>query len=902
VADEIGSVAVEVRADLGPLTADFAKGEQQTRQWAAATQANANKATRSLTTVGAAGSTALNSLRIAGEKAAQSASLITGPLGGVASRISILSNVQSGANLALLAGSAAFAGLAFGIAAAVRESEKFTQLQRRTEAVLRATGNAAGLTANDIRELADELDRTTLADPAEVEQASQMLLTFKSVVGNTFREAIKLSVDLAEVGFGSVTSGAVQLGKALEDPTNGIAALRRVGVSFTATQKEQIKNFQESGQLAKAQAVVLKALRDQVGGAAAGSAGGLTGAIDDLSDSYDRLLRRLGNSGPINEAISGLARLGSAALDAVGKMFAATEAERFSALSEQIATMRANLRRNNPKSPGYDDYQRRIARLEEERNKLGEQIQQTESLLALDQQRTQEASARVQAEAEAERAAEVEKSLAGERLENTKAAADNELSVTRAKLDTEAAMNEAAYAKGAKDIGSYYAERKRIAEAGVNAEVAALEKQRDAVAGSSVDGKEAEMARDREVAALTTQIAVKKQELTTATYDLAAAQSTEAASTKDVIAEAQRSLAIMQQLAAIYDGTVESEREMATQEKILNALAAEGIAANSEKGKALAELVRQTEELNNATQDRIRLEQSLQGVRDEIQGIKDQDAASLMPRGEGAAFLKEQELLRGATASGASVTAAQRQEIEALARAYGQATAASEQLRAAQAAQNQFAQSVVDTTSNLVEGLVTDIDNWKEHLLNAFGDVLQSFIRMLGQMAIANAASGATGSGSGGWLGKLLGFLIGAAGSAAGSAFSGGASAGSSFTGASGNVYNTGFDASKLTLNYHRGGRVGRDGSTPRSFPTSTFINADKYHGGGRVRPRLGPREVPAILEEGETVLPRGFKAGRGGTTNIWNITTPDPNAFMASQRQIQRKAKMRMGMQARMN
>jgi hypothetical protein len=44
------------------------------------------------------------------------------------------------------------------------------------------------------------------------------LLTFKSITGETFGDALRLSQDLAEVGFGSVGSAALQLGKALEEP------------------------------------------------------------------------------------------------------------------------------------------------------------------------------------------------------------------------------------------------------------------------------------------------------------------------------------------------------------------------------------------------------------------------------------------------------------------------------------------------------------------------------------------------------------------------------------------------------------------------------------------------------------------------------------------------------------
>ena len=60
------------------------------------------------------------------------------------------------------------------------------------------------------------------------------------------------------------------------------------------------------------------------------------------------------------------------------------------------------------------------------------------------------------------------------------------------------------------------------------------------------------------------------------------------------------------------------------------------------------------------------------------------------------------------------------------------------------------------------------------------------------------------------------------------------------------------------SLEYHSGGRVGRDG-TPRMVPSGTFNNAKRYHGG------LRTNEFPAILEEGEQVTPKG-----GGSPEIY--------------------------------
>jgi hypothetical protein len=118
------------------------------------------------------------------------------------------------------------------------------------------------------------------------------MLTFKSITGDAFKDALRLAQDLAEVGFGDLKMGATQLGKALEDPIVGLGALRRVGVSFTDAQKEMIKVLTMTGRKAEAQRIILDALDEQVGGAGVKAATGLAGAIDSLRENLDIFFER----------------------------------------------------------------------------------------------------------------------------------------------------------------------------------------------------------------------------------------------------------------------------------------------------------------------------------------------------------------------------------------------------------------------------------------------------------------------------------------------------------------------------------------------------------------------------------------------------------------------------------
>jgi hypothetical protein len=200
------------------------------------------------------------------------------------------------------------------VASEVMKSEKATA---NLTAVLRATGDAAQLTLEELSDLSDELEASTLFDGAEIKQAEAVMLTFKSVTGDTFREAISLSADLAALMGGDLQSAVLQLGKALEDPEQGLSALRRVGVSFTEEQQKLIKSLIDTGDQAKAMRVILDTLAGQIGGVATAQVTGLTGALNTLGDVYGNVLEEIGNTRPFQEAVHWLTEFGVAAREAL---------------------------------------------------------------------------------------------------------------------------------------------------------------------------------------------------------------------------------------------------------------------------------------------------------------------------------------------------------------------------------------------------------------------------------------------------------------------------------------------------------------------------------------------------------------------------------------------------------
>lgn len=178
----------------------------------------------------------------------------------------------------------------------VKSAEALDVQMRKLEGVIEATGGAAGLTAEEIDTMARRLDEATTGSAAGFRDAAAQLLTFKSVGKDAFETTLLLAQDLADAGFGSVTTNAVQLGKALEDPVKGMTALTRSGVTFTDEQQNVVKSLVETGRAAEAQQLILQAVAGQVGGVASAMGGGLTGAIDLVNKRFTDLKEQLGSA------------------------------------------------------------------------------------------------------------------------------------------------------------------------------------------------------------------------------------------------------------------------------------------------------------------------------------------------------------------------------------------------------------------------------------------------------------------------------------------------------------------------------------------------------------------------------------------------------------------------------
>jgi hypothetical protein len=187
---------------------------------------------------------------------------------------------------------------------------QITQEAKRN-AVLKATGFAAGKTASELNKEAAALQKLTGIGDEVVISTQAILLTFKQIRGDVFTRATTAIADMGTVmrkagkDAAEVENGAIQVGKALNDPIKGISQLNRVGVTFTDNQKEQIRTLQESGKIMEAQAIILRELESEFGGAAAEAHKADVG-FKDITNTLGDMGEQVGKAIAENDSFKGI--------------------------------------------------------------------------------------------------------------------------------------------------------------------------------------------------------------------------------------------------------------------------------------------------------------------------------------------------------------------------------------------------------------------------------------------------------------------------------------------------------------------------------------------------------------------------------------------------------------------
>jgi len=171
------------------------------------------------------------------------------------------------------------------------------QQMAQTNAVIKSTGGAAGITADQVRSLAEEFEslNATIGDEV-IQSAENLLLGFTNINKKAFKPALQAVLDINTrlgKGPGGLAGTAQLVGRALQDPVKGIGRLERAIGPLNAKTKTRIKNLVKENRLYDAQALILAEVEKRFGGAFAAE-GGTTGAkVKKFKDAIEDLQRTL---------------------------------------------------------------------------------------------------------------------------------------------------------------------------------------------------------------------------------------------------------------------------------------------------------------------------------------------------------------------------------------------------------------------------------------------------------------------------------------------------------------------------------------------------------------------------------------------------------------------------------
>jgi len=192
---------------------------------------------------------------------------------------------------------AAFAALSAIIGTSIAAYSEQEQAEQRLNAVLKSTGMAAGITAEEVLKLTDKYTELTTFQDDAILSAQNVLLTFTKISKDAFPRATAATLDLAAGLKIDLSSAADIVGKALNNPAESVDKFgKAIGTKFTPNQKEMIRLMQESGNVAGAQKILLDALDKKYQGTAEALAKGTGEFIQikkAMGEVYDAIGKQL---------------------------------------------------------------------------------------------------------------------------------------------------------------------------------------------------------------------------------------------------------------------------------------------------------------------------------------------------------------------------------------------------------------------------------------------------------------------------------------------------------------------------------------------------------------------------------------------------------------------------------
>lgn len=228
---------------------------------------------------------------------------VEGQLANAAGRLGPLGSSMAALGPAGLTAAAGIGAMVLGIGSGITSAAQAETIFRRLDAVLKLAGGSAGFTAGELNSFANELQRATGVAATEINAASAGLATFTNISGERFKGIIKLSTDMVAVYGGNLREWSDKIARAIDDPIQGFAALKRSGFQLTDSQLELVEAMRRVGDVAGYQQEMINILSDSLGGAAGAQNQGVAGSFARARNAAVGFLEAMAQWGVIKKPV-----------------------------------------------------------------------------------------------------------------------------------------------------------------------------------------------------------------------------------------------------------------------------------------------------------------------------------------------------------------------------------------------------------------------------------------------------------------------------------------------------------------------------------------------------------------------------------------------------------------------
>jgi hypothetical protein len=180
-----------------------------------------------------------------------------------------------------------------------KEGQEAAMVFARLAAINKVTGNAVGLTTDELSNMAAEYQKVSIFGDEAVMSAQAQILTFSKIGKEIFPEVMKASVDMGSA-MGDVGAAANAIGRAMESPIEGTRALRQAGIYLTDQTEAQIKKFMDAGDILSAQKIILSEVTTRYDGMTEAMRNTPIGELQAAKERLGDIKEVIGGNGLIN--------------------------------------------------------------------------------------------------------------------------------------------------------------------------------------------------------------------------------------------------------------------------------------------------------------------------------------------------------------------------------------------------------------------------------------------------------------------------------------------------------------------------------------------------------------------------------------------------------------------------